>query len=78
MLCLKSQQATKLTEELAAPLRVMQEMARRIAKVMVESKMPIKEEDYVKSFKVELMDAVMQWCRGASFTEICKVGLLTF
>ncbi|OCB91527.1 antiviral helicase [Sanghuangporus baumii] len=69
----KSQQATKLTEELAAPLRIMQEMARRIAKVMIESKMPIKEDDYVKSFKVELMDAVMQWCRGASFSEICKL-----
>jgi superfamily II RNA helicase len=22
---------------------------------------------------VELMDAVVQWCKGASFTEICKV-----
>lgn len=53
----------------------MQDMARRIAKVMVESKMQIKEEDYVRSFQVELMDAVMQWCRGASFAEICKVRL---
>jgi superfamily II RNA helicase len=22
---------------------------------------------------VELMDAVVQWCRGASFSDICKV-----
>lgn len=65
----------KLTEELSAPLRVMQEMARRIAKVMVESKLAVKEDDYVSSFKVELMDAVIQWCRGASFAEICKVKL---
>ena len=64
---------TKLKEELAAPLRVMQEIARRIAKVSKESKLPINEEDYVKSFKVELMDAVVQWCRGASFADICKV-----
>ncbi|EJD07908.1 antiviral helicase [Fomitiporia mediterranea MF3/22] len=69
----KSQQVTKLSEELAAPLRIMQGMARRIAKVMIESKMTIKEDDYVKSFKVELMDAVIQWCRGASFSEICKL-----
>ncbi|KAJ2930545.1 hypothetical protein H1R20_g6533, partial [Candolleomyces eurysporus] len=69
----KSEQQTKLTEELAAPLRVMQEIARRIAKVSKESKLTIDEEEYVSSFKVELMDAVIQWCRGASFAEICKI-----
>ncbi|KAA1477052.1 antiviral helicase [Dentipellis sp. KUC8613] len=69
----KSEQQTKLKEELAAPLRVMQEIARRIAKVSKESKLPINEEDYVSSFKVELMDAVVQWCRGASFSDICKL-----
>lgn len=62
-----------MKEELAAPLRVMQEIARRIAKVAKESKLPLDEEEYVSSFKVELMDAVVQWCRGASFSEICKV-----
>jgi len=51
----------------------MQEIARRIAKVSKESKLAIEEDDYVSSFKVELMDAVVQWCRGASFSEICKV-----
>ena len=65
---------TKLKEELAAPLRVMQEIARRIARVSQESKLPVVEDEYVQSFKVELMDAVVQWCRGASFSEICKVS----
>ena len=51
----------------------MQEIARRIAKVSKESKLAIEEDDYVSSFKVELMDTVVQWCRGASFSEICKV-----
>jgi len=51
----------------------MQEIARRIAKVSKESKLVIDEEEYISSFKVELMDAVVQWCKGASFTEICKV-----
>ncbi|KAI0821075.1 rRNA-processing arch domain-containing protein [Irpex lacteus] len=69
----KSEQVTKLKEELAAPLRVMQDMARRIAKVSQESKLPVVEDEYVQSFKVELMDAVVQWCRGASFTDICKL-----
>ena len=61
---------------MAAPLRVMQEIARRIAKVSKESKLTIDEEEYISSFKVELMDAVVQWCKGASFTEICKVHLV--
>jgi len=62
---------------LAAPLRVMQEIARRIAKVSKESKLAFDEDEYVSSFKVELMDAVVQWCKGASFTEICKVFAMT-
>jgi len=74
VLVFQSEQSTILKEELAAPLRVMQEIARRIAKVSKESKLPIVEDDYVSSFKVELMDAVVQWCRGASFSEICKVN----
>ncbi|KAH7338097.1 rRNA-processing arch domain-containing protein [Rhizoctonia solani] len=69
----KSEQATKLKEELAGPLRTLQEIARRIAKVAKESKMAIEEEEYVQSFKVELMDAVLQWCRGAKFADICKM-----
>jgi hypothetical protein len=64
-----------LKEELAAPLRVMQEFARRIAKVSKESKLTIDENEYVSSFKVELMDAVIQWCRGSSFADILKVRL---
>lgn len=40
---LKSEQTSKLTEELAGPLRVMQEAARRIAKIAIESKMTVVE-----------------------------------
>ncbi|CAE6469364.1 unnamed protein product [Rhizoctonia solani] len=69
----KSEQATKLKEELAGPLRTLQEIARRIAKVAKESKMSVEEDEYVQSFKVELMDAVLQWCRGAKFADICKM-----
>lgn len=54
----------------------MQEAARRIAKIAIESKLPLVEEEYVASFKPELMDAVFAWCNGAKFSEICKVGRL--
>jgi len=70
----QSEQQVKLKEELATPLRAMQEIARRIAKVSKDSKLEIVEEDYVAQFRVEMMDAVIQWCRGAKFVDICKVG----
>ncbi|KAG8883351.1 ATP-dependent RNA helicase mtr4 [Tulasnella sp. 331] len=69
----KSEQAVKLKEELAEPLRAMQEMARRIAQVSKESKLPIVEDEYVQSFKVELMDVVISWCRGSKFSELTKM-----
>ena len=48
----------------------MQDIARRIAKVSKDSKLEIVEEDYVTQFKIEMMDAVIQWCARA----FCKVG----
>ena len=59
---LKSDQTTKLSEELAGPLRILQETARRIAKVAKESKLEIDEEEYIASFRPELMDVVYAWC----------------
>ena len=51
----------------------MQETARRIVKVCQESKLPIDEEDYVKSFRPEMMDICYAWCQGAPFSQICKM-----
>ncbi|KAG6836593.1 hypothetical protein H0H93_006336 [Arthromyces matolae] len=69
----KGEQMMKVKEELAAPLRVMQEVARRIAKVSKESKLEMDEDEYVTSFRIDMMDAVLQWCRGSSFADICKL-----
>jgi ATP-dependent RNA helicase DOB1 len=69
----KSSQQIRLKDDLATPLRAMQESARRIAKVSIESRLTLDEDEYVSSFKVELMDAVLQWCKGAKFAEICKL-----
>jgi ATP-dependent RNA helicase DOB1 len=43
----------KLAEELAAPLRVMQESARRIAKVSIECKLELDEEEYVQVIYIQ-------------------------
>ncbi|KNC96224.1 ATP-dependent RNA helicase MTR4 [Spizellomyces punctatus DAOM BR117] len=63
----------KMRDELAVPLRIMQESARRIARVSQESKLAIDEEEYVQSFRPELMDVVYAWCQGAKFSQICKM-----
>eukprot|EP00794_Sanderia_malayensis_P007825 gene7825-8674_t len=69
----KADDPTKLQEELAGPLRQMQESARRIAKVSEEAKMDVDPENYVEKFKPSLMDVVYNWCNGASFAQICKM-----
>ncbi|WFC99281.1 RNA helicase [Malassezia yamatoensis] len=69
----RSEHPVRLKEELAAPLRVLQDTARRIARVSVECRLPIVEQEYVQSFKVELAEAVLQWCQGAKFSDICKL-----
>lgn len=69
----KSEDVPKLKEELGGPLKIMQETARRIAKVSQESKLNIVEEEYVQSFKPALMDVVYAWAQGKSFAHICKM-----
>ncbi|TPX62596.1 hypothetical protein PhCBS80983_g00405 [Powellomyces hirtus] len=64
---------TKMRDELGIPLRMMQESARRIAKVSQDSKLPIDEEEYIASFRPELMDVTYAWCQGAKFSQICKM-----
>lgn len=69
----KSEDVPKLKDELAAPLKVMQETARKIAKVSQESKLSLVEDEYVQSFKPALMDVVYAWAQGKSFAHICKM-----
>uniref|UniRef100_F7FZM6 Exosome RNA helicase MTR4 n=1 Tax=Ornithorhynchus anatinus TaxID=9258 RepID=F7FZM6_ORNAN len=68
-----SSEMPKLTEQLAGPLRQMQECAKRIAKVSAEAKLEIDEETYLNSFKPNLMDVVYTWANGATFAHICKM-----
>lgn len=59
-----------LPEDLARPLREIQRQARVIAKVSAESKLAINEEEYVQSFKWQLMPVIFAWATGKSFGEI--------
>ncbi|KAF9415569.1 ATP-dependent RNA helicase mtr4 [Podila epigama] len=69
----KSDKTPALREELSTPLRLMQEAARKIAKVSQECKLSMDEEEYVQSFRSELMDVVYAWATGARFSQICKM-----
>jgi ATP-dependent RNA helicase DOB1 len=69
----KSQEQPQAAEELSGPLRQMQDLARRIAKVSAECKLEVDEESYVNSFKPFLMDVVLAWCKGATFLNLCKM-----
>jgi len=50
-----------------------QDTARRIARVSKEAKLEKDEEEYVASFKPQMMDIVHAWCNGCSFADICKM-----
>lgn len=69
----RSEGKAKISEDLAGPLRSLQEAARRIAKVSNESKIAVVEDEFVQSFRVELIPLVLAWCKGASFAEISKL-----
>jgi len=69
----KGDELPKLVEELAGPLRQMQESARRIAKISEEAKMEIDVDEYIESFKPQMMDVVYSWSTGCTFADICKM-----
>jgi len=45
-------------------------IARNVAEVMVENKMPIDIEEYVSKLKPNLMDVILAWLEGKRFYEI--------
>jgi len=69
----KSDDNTALRDELAKPFREIQTQARAVAKVSQESKLAINEEEYLQTFKHQLMEVVFSWCKGTSFANICKM-----
>lgn len=69
----KSNSPPKLIDELSSPLRIMQNLARRIAKVSTECRIPLDEDLYVERFKPFLMDIVYKWCNGATFADLCNM-----
>ena len=70
----KSQAATPLKEDMEKHFAAIKAQARVIARVSQESKLKVNEEEYIQSFKPELMDVVLAWAEGKSFAEIWYVS----
>jgi ATP-dependent RNA helicase DOB1 len=70
-ICQEKGNTPKLVEVLGGCLRTMQGFAKRIAQATKESLIEIDEDEYVDSFKPQMMDVVYSWIQGKSFNEIC-------
>lgn len=68
----KTEQPARLTDELQQPLKIMQDLAKRIAAVSKEANLDLDEQEYIDKFRPSLMDVVYAWSKGASFAEVCR------
>ncbi|GAB7342051.1 hypothetical protein MBLNU457_g0335t1 [Dothideomycetes sp. NU457] len=69
----KSNESPALKDELQRPFLEIQKQARIVCKVAQESKLALNEQEYVDSFKHQLMEVVYRWVQGGTFAEICKM-----
>lgn len=69
----RAKEIPRLKPELQEPLKAMQDMAVKLAKTYKDCKIEIVEKEYVEEFRPELMEVTYAWCKGASFTQICKM-----
>ncbi|KAL3313425.1 Exosome RNA helicase MTR4 [Cichlidogyrus casuarinus] len=63
---------SELDKDLVSALRVLQETARRIARISNECRLSVDVEDYVNSFKPAMMGTVADWAKGKSFASLCE------
>ena len=69
----KSDKPPTLRDELAGPFQLLKEVARKIVKASNESGLDLPEDQYLDSFRPEMMEVVWQWVRGARFAKICTM-----
>ncbi|KAJ6818893.1 DExH-box ATP-dependent RNA helicase DExH9 [Iris pallida] len=69
----KLQDAKKPREELGLLFSQLQETARRVATVQLECKVQIDVENFINSFRPDIMEAVYAWAKGSKFFEIMEI-----
>eukprot|EP00191_Tetraselmis_sp_GSL018_P015096 CAMPEP_0177586164 /NCGR_PEP_ID=MMETSP0419_2-20121207/4917_1 /TAXON_ID=582737 /ORGANISM="Tetraselmis sp., Strain GSL018" /LENGTH=1007 /DNA_ID=CAMNT_0019076019 /DNA_START=41 /DNA_END=3065 /DNA_ORIENTATION=+ len=63
----------KVREDLEGPLAAVKHTARRVAKICSDCKLEIDVEEYVASFRPDMIDVVAAWASGSTFREIMKL-----
>ncbi|XP_070033422.1 DExH-box ATP-dependent RNA helicase DExH10-like [Nicotiana tomentosiformis] len=70
----RSTEQILLRDELAKPLRQLQDSARKIAEIQNECKLEINVDEYVDAaVRPFLMDVIYCWSKGASFAEVIQM-----
>ncbi|KAL7480507.1 hypothetical protein ACHAW6_006198 [Cyclotella cf. meneghiniana] len=65
--------ARGLKSYLSGPYYKLIELARTVAKVQINCKIEVNEDEFVDKFNPGLMEAVYAWCKGAKFVEVQKL-----
>lgn len=68
----KTNENLKLDKDLQMAYDKLVTVATRVASVTKESNILINVDEYVESFSPNAMGAVLHWCRGETFTEVCS------
>ena len=56
-----------------APFLALLETARRVGRVAEECKLTVDVDEFVSSFRPDLMDVMAAWYRGAKFADVMKM-----
>ena len=51
----------------------LQDIARNVAKISIDAKIELDEEEYLQGFSPDLMQVTFEWARGAKFSDVCKI-----
>jgi len=69
----KNNNNNNMRNDMQAPFRQLQSVARNVAKICYDVRLISDEDEYVAAFSPGLVDVTYAWCTGAKFADICKL-----
>ena len=63
----------QVREDMEAPFLALLETARRVGRVAEECKLTVDVDEFVGSFRPDLMGVMAAWYRGAKFADVMKM-----
>jgi ATP-dependent RNA helicase DOB1 len=52
---------------------IIKENAGKVADILIDSKINISRQEYIDSFKTDIMEVTLEWANGSKFSDICKL-----